>query len=59
MTAHEELCAERYQTIAAALKDLKDDSKDKTKLLWGVLLSVAGASLLALLAIFLKAADLS
>ena len=59
MTAHEELCAERYQTIAAALKDLKDDSKDQHKLLWGVLLAVAGVSVTVLVAIVLKAANLS
>lgn len=59
MTAHEELCAERYEGIRQILAELKSDSKDQHKLLWGVLLAVAGVSVTVLVAIVLKAANLS
>lgn len=59
MTAHEELCAERYEGIRKILSELKDDSKDHRKLLWGLLLSVAGGAVITLLAVILRGAHLS
>lgn len=55
---HEELCAERYAVIAQTLGDLKADARDQHKLLWSILLSVAGAMAATLGTIVLKAANL-
>jgi len=59
MTAHEDLCASRYEVIAQTLAELKADSKDQRKLLFGLLLSVAGGAIVTLVAVVLKAANLS
>ena len=59
MTAHEDLCAERYRTIAETLTDLKNDSKEHRKLLMTVLVGIAGSAVLVLVAVVLKAANLS
>lgn len=40
--AHEELCAERYENIHAALGDLKTDGKEQRKVQWGVLVALLG-----------------
>jgi len=55
---HEELCAERYAEIGQTLGDLKADARDQHKLLWSILLSVAGAMAATLGTIVLKAVKL-
>lgn len=55
---HEELCAERYAVIAQTLDDLKGDSREQHKLLWSILLSVAGFMAVTLVAIVLNAVKL-
>lgn len=56
---HEELCAQRYASIAEALAELKGDAKGQRALLWGIILSVAGAVTMALMAIVLHAVKLT
>lgn len=40
--SHEELCAERYETIHEKLGDLKTDAATSKKILMGVLLALLG-----------------
>lgn len=49
---HEKLCAERYGNINSTLDELK-------KLVWGVILGVAGFALMTLLAVMLHALKLA
>lgn len=56
---HEELCAERYRGILSAITDLKDEAKGQRGLLWGILLSVAGFTLVTLVAVVLKKTGLA
>lgn len=57
--SHEELCAERYGTINSILAELRSDSKAQSALLWGIVLSVGGASVLFLMGIVLHALKLA
>lgn len=59
LDAHEDLCAQRYGTISDILVEVKSDLKDQRKLMWGVILSVAGTAILALLGILLKSGHLT
>lgn len=56
--SHEDLCALRYAEIAETLRALKDDAKEQHKLLWSILLSVAGFMAVTLVAIVLNALHL-
>lgn len=56
---HEELCAERYASIHATLGEMKGDASDMRKLLWAILVSVAGFALITLVAIVLHALRLT
>lgn len=57
--SHEELCAERYARIFESLGDLKDNAGKQSTLLWGVLLSVAGFTVITLIAVMLHALKLT
>jgi hypothetical protein len=57
--SHEELCAERYRAIFDGLGDLKAKSDSHSKLLWGVLLSIAGFLAVTMVAVVLKAVGLA
>ena len=53
INSHEELCAERYATIAGTLSELKADSKDQRQLIITTLAAVAGSALLLLVSVVL------
>lgn len=57
--SHEELCAERYRAIFETLGDLKAKGDNHSKLLMGVLLSIAGFTVVTLLAVMLHALKLT
>lgn len=54
LSAHEDLCAQRYGSISDSLVELRSDIKDQQKLIWGLLLSVAGFAVVTLVAVLLK-----
>jgi hypothetical protein len=56
---HEALCAERYRAIFEGLGDLRAKSESHSKLLWGVLLSIAGFLAVTLVAVMLHALKLT
>jgi Flp pilus assembly protein TadB len=56
---HEDLCAERYRAINTTLGDLKSASGDQSKLLWGIVLSIAGFTAVTLVAVVLHALRLA
>ena len=57
--SHEEICALRYTQIFETLGELKANAANQSKLLWGVLLSVAGFVAVTLVAIVLHALKLT
>lgn len=57
--SHEDLCAERYANIHTSLGELKEASGKQSALLWGIVLSVGGASVLFLVGIVLHALKLA
>lgn len=59
IASHEELCAERYAGIHSTLGELKEAANRQSALLWGIILSVAGATLLILITVVVHAAGLS
>ena len=59
VSSHEDICAVRYGQISDILVELKSDIKDQHKLLWGVLLGVAGFVAAVLVAIVLHALKLT
>lgn len=59
LTAHEDLCAQRYGSISDTLVELRSDLKDQQKLLWTMLMAVCGATMVVLVGIVLKAVHLS
>jgi hypothetical protein len=42
ITAHEDLCAERYDRINTTLEDLKEGQKAHSKAAWGIVLALLG-----------------
>lgn len=56
---HEEVCAERYARIFETLGDLKAKGENHSRLLWGLLLSVAGFTVVTLIAVMLHALKLT
>ncbi len=56
---HEELCAERYDRINTTLTSLAEGQSAQSKLLWGVLLSIAGFLGAVLVAVVLHALNLT
>lgn len=58
LDGHERLCTQRHDQIAKAIGEVKEELKAQRGLLWGIIMSVAGTALAALMAIVFHAIKL-